>query len=87
MGDCDACISCSTTTGTCVVAYDACFGPQANEDCYDFLVCADDCNGSDDCYAGCVEDHPQGVQLYSELVDCVICGDCSQSCDGAGSGC
>ena len=83
-GDCNTCATCAQTQGgPCSDDVDAC----ANDpDCGAFIECINPC-GDQACFDQCVQEHPNGVQLYAMLFACVICDTCPGDCDGPGSGC
>jgi hypothetical protein len=90
MGSCDLCQECAFA-GPCATQLNTC---QNNPDCTAFAGCINDCQTScqnnsdpDNCMnicvngtGGCTATHPDGVNDYSALVDCVITQECSVSC-------
>lgn len=73
---CQDCIQCTLNS--------TCFGPwQAfndNPDGQAFLDCIDQCFDPM-CEQKCQDDHPVGVALYIDLIQCVICEGCPNNCD------
>lgn len=79
--------------GNCAGPTAAC---QQSQECNGFIACLEECGnkcGNDDwCFnecaqgpdgtGGCVGQYPEGMELYMELVYCVICDECYEDCDG-----
>jgi len=78
---CDTCANCSLN-GVCAAAADGCFNDQ---DCMALLDCLNTCV-DDVCANACADAHPTGMNLYMNLMVCVLCDACSASCDGPSSG-
>jgi hypothetical protein len=76
------CISCAVND-PCFPHLEAC---QTDQACIDYVTCVDPCPDQA-CADNCAENFPAGAQIYNDLVNCVICEQCYNDCDGAGSGC
>jgi hypothetical protein len=81
-GACSECAKCAAKDA-CKAELDAC---NADSDCVDFVSCLNDCS-IDWCVDGCVQDYPNGSDLYMPYASCVICDQCPVDCDAVGSGC
>jgi hypothetical protein len=85
-GDCgdssSGCLGCALADA-CADAYQTCVRDQA---CIDYSTCLGACQ-DDVCVEDCAAALPDGAVLYNDLVFCVICEQCYEDCDGAGSGC
>ncbi|MBK8257802.1 MAG: hypothetical protein IPK82_34680 [Polyangiaceae bacterium] len=78
------CVGCAVGAGgPCQNAYAGCVDTDA---CIAYADCVSSCMDPQ-CADKCAETYPEGAQLYSNLVVCVICDVCPISCDGANSGC
>jgi hypothetical protein len=83
-GSCEDCQQCALSD-ECADEYDDC---SADNECIDFATCAGECGATDqECFEECAASYPNGAAMYNELVICVICDECYDTCDGAGSGC
>jgi hypothetical protein len=82
-GDCQTCADCATS-GPCVAQMDACMG---NDACIAFFDCMDVCTNPDPwtCYSQCSQSNPTGAQLYSDLLWCAVCGQCTSDCSAMAS--
>ncbi len=83
-GSCEDCQQCALSD-ECADEYDDC---SADTECVDFANCVGECGSTDqECFEACAASYPNGAAMYNELVICVICDECYDTCDGAGSGC
>jgi hypothetical protein len=85
-GDCGdsstGCIGCALE-GNCADELDDC---SNSFDCIDFANCIEPCVDQS-CFDNCFNSYPTGGDIYNTLLICVICDECYNDCDGAGSGC
>lgn len=81
-GSCEDCQQCALSD-ECADEYDDC---GADAECVEFANCAAECTDQA-CFEECAAAYPSGAQMYNDLVICVICEECYDTCDGAGSGC
>lgn len=85
---CDQCSQQVTSGGgPCASAYNAC---AQNQDCIDFYDCISACS-SDACFQTCINNHPQGSDLYGAMVTCICDSgcptECAAECGGGQQGC
>lgn len=81
-GSCEDCQQCALSD-ECADEYDDC---GADAECVEFANCAAEC-ADQACFEACASAYPNGANMYNELVICVICDECYDTCDGAGAGC
>jgi hypothetical protein len=76
------CVGCAVL-GPCEAQNDAC---TSSMECVGLFDCFNQCS-DEQCYQDCVDENPDGAQLYNELVFCLICEACFDDCEGAAAGC
>ena len=84
---CDECAQGSVSgNAECAGEWNGCLN---DNDCYDFVVCLQDCGNDDACADGCVQSHQSGAQTYSTVIACICndaCGtECSAECSSSSS--
>ncbi|MFO0761414.1 MAG: hypothetical protein U0359_33355 [Byssovorax sp.] len=80
-GDCGTCGNCAIN-GACFNETSACFN---DPDCSGLVDCLQTCQ-DDACANACAESRPAGVDLYMNLITCVLCVACPVDCQGPSSG-
>jgi hypothetical protein len=81
LGDCGnfgrGCVNCAVTTA-CRDVYEGCFYSTS---CVQYAVCVEMCTADDlACVDSCRTAYPGADQTYDALVLCVLCDECSISC-------
>jgi len=79
--NCSNCVDCAQN-GQCADSINQCFSDM---DCSAFVDCLNNCQ-SDDCSQACEMQFPGGVQLYRDILNCLVCDACPNNCD-ANSNC
>lgn len=77
------CTGCAVS-GACAELYNSCFGDDA---CLDFNKCLTNCKDDQVCRDMCVETNTVGAQRFDELVKCIACQVCPNSCADFASFC
>ncbi|RLB47054.1 MAG: hypothetical protein DRJ42_26280 [Deltaproteobacteria bacterium] len=78
LASCSDCNGCAVASGGPCEAQDlAC---SAEPDCDAYVICREDCEGSESCDAMCAEDHATGYALFNATSECVFCTACPTSC-------
>ena len=71
------CIGCALS-GPCHGELDNC---TSNPACTSFLNCLGACSKDDDaCADACGKNEPEGLRLYTAMIECSVCMQCSQAC-------
>ncbi len=73
---CNDCVNCAANS-ICNPELNAC---EANADCSAWMSCAQNCT-SQPCYDQCQMQHPAGVMIYQQFIDCVLCSACPNNCN------
>lgn len=76
------CVGCAVS-GPCAQQFSVC---ESSPACVGYSNCLSAC-ADPACYDMCETQHATGATEYSDLVSCVICQECSASCNGAQTGC
>ena len=76
-GDCSTCSNCAVGS-TCADGYKNCVN---DDECTAYGDCISQCkNLFGKCAHKCKKNHPDGAKEYAQVVNCVICQECSNDC-------
>lgn len=77
--ECQQCQDCTFSPGgACVDELSTC---QNSPECFPYVECISNCGGQG-CEQQCEMMYPAGFEQYWALVNCVLCVDCYNNCDG-----
>ncbi len=77
-GSCDSCVSCASES-VCAQQTQAC---NSEPQCAPVYECVQACQ-DDACLQNCQAQYPQGYDALFNLLSCLYCQGCYQTCDGA----
>ena len=80
---CAQCVNC-TVGLVCADQWAKCAAVQP---CMDLVYCLASCQNEQLCIDKCLAAYPQGVDLYNETAQCVICDACANDCSGLTKNC
>lgn len=80
---CEKCVNC-TVGIVCSEQWANCASVQP---CMDLVYCLASCQNEQVCIDKCLGAYPEGVDLYAETAQCVICDACFNDCQGLTKNC
>lgn len=81
--DCGACVNCAVGL-VCPEEWAKC---QAVPACEKLVYCLPSCLNNEPCIKKCLDAYPDGVDLYNQTAQCVVCQACSVDCGTLATGC
>jgi hypothetical protein len=80
---CEKCVNC-TVGIVCADQWNQC---AALQPCLDLMYCLASCQNQTPCIEKCTATYPEGLDLYNQTAQCVICQACITDCNGLAKGC
>ena len=80
---CAECVNC-TVGLVCAEQWKKCGSFQP---CMDLVYCLASCQDQQGCIDKCLAAYPEGIDLYSETAQCVVCQACLNDCEGLTKNC
>jgi hypothetical protein len=80
---CEKCVSCTVGT-VCAEQWAKCASVQP---CMDLMYCLASCQNEQGCIEKCQAVYPDGLDIYNETAQCVVCQACINDCNGLSKGC
>jgi len=81
----EECFDCAdqASVNACSTEADAC---GVSDECFSYADCVGQCFNDPNCCSNCVNFFPDGAQIYSNFLYCIVCQACADDCAGATPG-
>lgn len=80
---CEKCVNC-TVGVVCAEQWEKCASVAP---CMELVYCLASCHDAQGCIDKCLDAFPEGIDVYNETANCVICQACFNDCNGLAKGC